>query len=55
MIDGLSNKQTAAWLFISEHTVDSHVRNIMNKLGVDTRADRRLDGVLRELARGSDD
>ena len=36
--DGLSNKQIGARLFISEHTVDSHVRNILNKLGVNSRA-----------------
>ncbi|MEV0382062.1 LuxR C-terminal-related transcriptional regulator [Nonomuraea sp. NPDC050643] len=36
--DGLSNKQIGARLFISEHTVDSHVRGIMNKLGVNSRA-----------------
>jgi predicted ATPase/DNA-binding CsgD family transcriptional regulator len=35
---GLSNKQIAARLLISEHTVDSHIRNIMNKLGVNSRA-----------------
>lgn len=36
--NGLSNKQIAARLLISEHTVDSHVRNILDKLGVNTRA-----------------
>lgn len=36
--DGLSNKETGARLFISEHTVDSHVRSILNKLGVNSRA-----------------
>ncbi|UBU18794.1 helix-turn-helix transcriptional regulator [Nonomuraea gerenzanensis] len=36
--EGLSNKQIGERLFISEHTVDSHVRVIMNKLGVDSRA-----------------
>jgi DNA-binding NarL/FixJ family response regulator len=36
--DGLSNKQIGARLFISEHTVDSHVRSILNKLGFNSRA-----------------
>jgi predicted ATPase/DNA-binding CsgD family transcriptional regulator len=35
---GLSNKQIGARLFISERTVDSHVRGILNKLGFNTRA-----------------
>ena len=36
--EGLSNKQIGARLFISEHTVDSHARAILNKLGFNTRA-----------------
>ncbi|MBO0837861.1 MAG: helix-turn-helix transcriptional regulator, partial [Actinobacteria bacterium] len=36
--DGLSNKQIGARLFISERTVDSHVRSILNKLGFQSRA-----------------
>lgn len=35
--DGLSNKQVGARLFISERTVDSHVRSILNKLGFNSR------------------
>jgi DNA-binding NarL/FixJ family response regulator len=35
---GLSNKQIGARLFISERTVDSHIRSIMNKLGFNSRA-----------------
>jgi DNA-binding CsgD family transcriptional regulator len=33
-----SNKQIGSRLFISERTVDSHVRSILNKLGFNTRA-----------------
>jgi DNA-binding NarL/FixJ family response regulator len=36
--DGFTNKQIGARLFISERTIDSHVRSILNKLGVSTRA-----------------
>jgi predicted ATPase/DNA-binding CsgD family transcriptional regulator len=36
--DGLTNKEIGARLFISEHTVDTHIRGILNKLGFDSRA-----------------
>lgn len=35
---GLSDKEVAANLFLSEHTVHRHVANILTKLGVRTRA-----------------
>jgi predicted ATPase/DNA-binding CsgD family transcriptional regulator len=36
--EGLTNKQIGTRLFISERTVDSHVRGILNKLGFSSRA-----------------
>ncbi len=36
--DGLSNKQIAARLFISDRTAATHVGNILNKLGFNSRA-----------------
>jgi DNA-binding CsgD family transcriptional regulator len=36
--DGLTNRQIGTQLFISERTVDSHVRSILNKLGFNSRA-----------------
>jgi len=35
--EGLSNKQIGTRLLISEHTVDSHIRKILDKLGFSSR------------------
>ncbi len=37
LVDGRSNQEIAAILFISPHTVANHVASIMNKLGLDSR------------------
>ncbi|RMF58741.1 MAG: DNA-binding response regulator [Calditrichaeota bacterium] len=38
LVEGLSKKQIAAKLFLSYHTVDTHIRNIYQKLEVHTRS-----------------
>lgn len=42
--EGLSNKEIAARLVISPRTAESHVQNVMGKLGFTRRTDHRVDG-----------
>jgi len=39
MAQGLSNREIARDLYLSEHTVKFHVHNVLHKLGVKTRAE----------------
>jgi DNA-binding NarL/FixJ family response regulator len=42
---GMSNKDISNTLFISERTVQAHMRSIFNKLGVSSRFEAILHGV----------
>lgn len=47
LADGLANKEIAARLGISSHTVKTHVQSLFAKLGADTRAEAVALGVRR--------
>lgn len=49
---GLSNKEIARELFVSEATVKSHLSHIYPKLGVDTRAGAVAAAIERRILRG---
>lgn len=45
MARGLSNRNIAGELFISERTVQAHIRSIFNKLGVSSRSEAIMHGL----------
>ena len=45
MAAGLANKEIAAKLAISEHTVKFHVASILGKLGASTRTEAVSNGI----------
>jgi len=47
LVDGLSKKQIAENIFLSHHTVDSHIRNIYTKLEVHSRS-RAISKAIKE-------
>lgn len=49
LADGLANKEIAARLQISAHTVKTHVQSLFTKLGADSRAEAVALGVRRGL------
>src|SRR5690348_7923697 len=51
--EGLTNREIAAKLFLSERTVDGHLEHIREKLGVNTRAQVTAWVVRRDAAPAS--
>ena len=52
MVEGRSNREIAAALWISEKTVEKHVGRILEKLGVNTRIEAAVWAVGENLRRG---
>jgi DNA-binding NarL/FixJ family response regulator len=49
MVEGQSNSEIAAQLYLSRNTVKTHVRGIFNKLGVDHRVQAAVVALRQEL------
>lgn len=49
IVQGLSNKQIAFELRIAEYTVKNHVKNVLNKLGVDDRTQAATSALQRGI------
>ncbi|HSH61285.1 MAG TPA: helix-turn-helix transcriptional regulator, partial [Acidimicrobiales bacterium] len=49
--EGLTNAQIAKALFVSRHTVESHVSHVFTKLGVASRTELAARAVARGLRR----
>ena len=47
--EGLTNKEIASRLILSEYTIKSHVTSLFNKLGVDSRAQAVAVAAQRDL------
>ena len=52
LAEGLSNKQIAAALEISEHTAKFHVNSILGKLGAGTRTEAVMRGLSCRIDKG---
>ena len=52
LVDGYTQKQIAERLFVSPHTVDTHLRNIYAKLHVHSRSDAVVKALKERLIKG---
>lgn len=54
IVDGMSNKECAEHLFISEKTVKNHVTNLLRKLGVEDRTQAAVYAVQHGIVKARD-